>query len=349
MVVSFLDLLKGTINAPSGSSVACFFKQLVQGLGKMVDVRDEVAPLQGAAPFDVPLRSAGTMLVKYWGAMSEAFLNPLVLHMALDQGNLGKKPTVCGLIAVPGNGGAIFPPQVLTGTKGGCVFGTTAPALSWLYVGRSVVPRNFRVLPEMGYVRTGPKSALGIFGPHRSPCSRPCQVVWVPVAPTPWPPAQHQVMPSYISNIALAEAWGDQAEQQYCKSEWVNRARNWIRKRRCEETEEAASKTPKKQRKKTAAWLACVDQVLSKSCGTGLDFYRVHPEQILTRDHWSWPRFTVTPDQGPDGLAALYYLRYSQAINVDVIYDMSHGVWRDQELATKEIGQTSWTHLMVVC
>lgn len=157
------------------------------------------------------------------------------------------------------------------------------------------------------------------------------------------------MMPSFISNVALADAWGDQKEQEECKSEWVNRARDWLRKRRREETEEAVVKPPKKQRKKAAAWLACADQVLAKSCGTGLDFYRVAPASILTEDPWLWAHLTITPDQGPDGLAALYYLRYGQSMNVDVIYDLNHGVWRDQDLATKEIGQTSWTHLMVVC
>lgn len=132
-VVSFCDLFKGTINAPIGSSLGCFFKQLVQGLGKMVDlkVRDEVAPLRDAAMLDVSSRESDKMLVKYWAAMRETFVNPLVLHMALDQGNLGKKPTVCGMMAVPGNVGAIFPPQVVHERNGGGgVFGSTAAALS---------------------------------------------------------------------------------------------------------------------------------------------------------------------------------------------------------------------------
>lgn len=105
---------------------------------------------------------------------------------------------------------------------------------------------------------------------------------------------------------------------------------------------------PKKVRKKSAAWLSCVDQLLSKCCGVQLERYQVLPQAWDSSDPHGWPYLALTPDQGPDGVSAIYYAQYGQSLNVEVFYDLSHGVWRDQEQAVRDVSLEAFTHLMVI-
>ncbi|CAK0888485.1 unnamed protein product [Prorocentrum cordatum] len=43
-----------------------------------------------------------------------------------------------------------------------------------------------------------------------------------------------------------------------------------------------------------------------------------------------------------------YYMRYGENMNCEMFYDISHGVWRDQESALKEVELQAWTHLAVI-
>ena len=44
--------------------------------------------------------------------MQRAFFQPTYLHLCVDQATLAKKPTVCGMMALPSNIGAVLPPMV---------------------------------------------------------------------------------------------------------------------------------------------------------------------------------------------------------------------------------------------
>ena len=156
-----------------------------------------------------------------------------------------------------------------------------------------------------------------------------------------------QVVPSFVSDATLSFAWGDQIAKADAKEQWLQRARGWVRKR-AGECDQGSREPPKKQRKKASTWIACVDQILRKCCSTGLDFWRVPREQWWTRDPFSWPYLAITPDQGPDGVSGLYFLRYGESINLDVFWDLSHGVWRDQEGSVRQVQHEAWSHLMVV-
>lgn len=50
-------------------------------------------------------------ILKYWLTARRIFADPGVVHLTLDAGTLGKKSTVCGLIALPDNQAMIFAPQ----------------------------------------------------------------------------------------------------------------------------------------------------------------------------------------------------------------------------------------------
>lgn len=158
-----------------------------------------------------------------------------------------------------------------------------------------------------------------------------------------------QVVPSFVSDRTVAQAWGDQGAQRAAKTEWAERARVWLKRQRVDDGSEVAKPTPKKQRKKSAVWIATVDQILQTCCSVGLDFFRVPKDKWLTSDPYTWPYLGISPDQGPDGVCGGYGMRYGQSQNVEFFYDISHGVWGGQGESMRDVGLESWSHLMVIC
>lgn len=47
-------------------------------------------------------------------------------------------------------------------------------------------------------------------------------------------------------------------------------------------------------------------------------------------------------------MSASCFLRYHAQVNIEFLFDVSHGVWRDQEAAVKDLQLTSWVHIMVI-
>lgn len=83
--------------------------------------------------------------------------------------------------------------------------------------------------------------------------------------------------------------------------------------------------------------------------GKDLEWFR-QPALLSERnpDASQWPYLGVCPDQGSDGLCGSAFLKFGRCINLEMFYDVSHGVWRDQEASVKDLGLTGWVHLLVV-
>lgn len=65
-----------------------------------------------------------------------------------------------------------------------------------------------------------------------------------------------------------------------------------------------------------------------------------------TLDPFKWPYLGVSCDQGSDGMACSFFLRWSTPLCIDFYWDPSHGVWRDQDAAIKVAGLRSFAYLM---
>ena len=70
------------------------------------------------------------------------------------------------------------------------------------------------------------------------------------------------------------------------------------------------------------------------------DDTHVHPKD--------WPWLAVSPDQGPDGFCFVHYALGPGKMNLQVFWDPSHGVWRDQEQAMRKLGLHGFAVLAVV-
>ena len=96
-------------------AVVWFRKQLVGKVGSELDrVLKQKVALESC---EVPLtqqtsKQVEQALCRYYVATCKAFHLPANLSISVDKARVGQKGLVCGLLALPSNTGAVFPPQV---------------------------------------------------------------------------------------------------------------------------------------------------------------------------------------------------------------------------------------------
>lgn len=142
-----------------------------------------------------------------------------------------------------------------------------------------------------------------------------------------------------------AKESGDKAAVASERQTWRDRALQFLKKRGC--SDEGTAKARKRHRVTAFAWCLAVDSALRVGTGEGLARFKRQSDGALSP--LAWPRLSLAPDQGTDGLAALSYLMYDQGINVDYTPDTSHGMWRDVQLSIKRCGHWSFLLLLVSC
>ena len=94
-------------------------------------------------------------------------------------------------------------------------------------------------------------------------------------------------------------------------------------------------------------WGITLNSIVLKCTLCSLEFWRKGSAQWPADAH-DWPYLGVSPDQGPDGVCCLNFLRYEAKLNLEAFYDPSHYVWRSQEAAMKGVALMSFAYLMVV-
>lgn len=94
----------------------------------------------------------------------------------------------------------------------------------------------------------------------------------------------------------------------------------------------------KRHRRSALQWLAAVDNQMMMSTGKSFMHFRIPSDLAKAGPPESWPRLSVAPDQGGDGLCAVNFLSRSLGCNVDLTPDMSHGINNDVWQAFQDMG-----------
>jgi hypothetical protein len=161
-----------------------------------------------------------------------------------------------------------------------------------------------------------------------------------------------QALKDYRGIAQEHAAFGDQQALLADRATWRARALQLLQKRGAAEVGEGAEAEGKRKRAryrtKAYEWLLALDNALRISVGEGLVRYRM-PDPAAGVDPLKWPRLSLAPDQGTDGMAAVHYLMYSKGINIDMTPDTSHGMWRDVQLSIKRAGHWSLLLLVTAC
>ena len=85
-------------------------------------------------------------------------------------------------------------------------------------------------------------------------------------------------------------------------------------------------------RTKVFQWLRAANHMLQIRTGKGFDSWRTKPAATSPA---TWPSLTLVADHCGDGQSAIYYL-ISRYINVVPLWDQSHRMWDDAQLALHE-------------
>lgn len=81
----------------------------------------------------------------------------------------------------------------------------------------------------------------------------------------------------------------------------------------------------------------------------GLSHYIVPEDQDRQLAPEQWPRMSVAPDQGGDGVCALNFATRRLRMNIDITFDPSHGLNNDIWLAFGDTGLKAEMLLWLVC
>jgi hypothetical protein len=155
-------------------------------------------------------------------------------------------------------------------------------------------------------------------------------------------------MKDYRGAAALAQDLDDEEEVAAQRGLWEARARSWLRSSAAaaKENEHDQQWMRKRYRTKAYEWLLATDHALQQSVGHGWSSYCLGGEVIAAISPLRWPTLVLAPDQGPDGWAALMYLKRYKNANVEETPDISHGVWNDVRLALKDC--SLWQHVRLM-
>lgn len=156
-------------------------------------------------------------------------------------------------------------------------------------------------------------------------------------------------MPSYIGDASFAKTaeTGGAEEVKEAKAGWKALAKGYLRKRSAGELglDESTVARPEKKRKKAYSWGVALGQSIRTLTGKTLEFFR-RPGGPQEVDPHAWPHIAVSADQGSVGAACANFLLFQQKLNLTMLWDPSHGVWRDQEAALRACNLRSFSYLM---
>lgn len=152
---------------------------------------------------------------------------------------------------------------------------------------------------------------------------------------------------SYLGDNQIARILGDASVATDAEDDWAATARRCIAKRKNDDQGGSVAKHLRFGKTKSYMWGVTLHSILEGATGKGSEYFRAAPGERSPDAH-RWPYLAVAPDQGADGLCCGFFLRYAKHMNLELRYDPSHGVWRDQESAMRHCRLVSFAYLMLV-
>ena len=108
----------------------------------------------------------------------------------------------------------------------------------------------------------------------------------------------------------------------------------------------ASDKAPKKHRLKALQWLVATNNMLAVTTGQSYDDFRLCENEAERGDPSGWKTLTLLIDQGSDGWAAGWFLKFCR-VCVNILRDPSHRMWNNCKLALVDAGL--WPFVQILC
>lgn len=100
-------------------------------------------------------------------------------------------------------------------------------------------------------------------------------------------------------------------------------------KRKSADDKKSEWRVRKKHRKTSYQYLCCMHNQLAQFVPDGLMHFSLDKAGVDRQDPRSWPRLSLGPDQGSEGVCAVGFACHELSVCVDTTWDVSHGVWND--------------------
>jgi hypothetical protein len=146
---------------------------------------------------------------------------------------------------------------------------------------------------------------------------------------------------------ALAFDLGDQEGLNAQAVESRAKARAFLTRGEIDSTEGEKVKVRKRYRAKTLEWLMCLNNALAGTTGYNMEAWRQSPLAGPLPSPERWPTLVLNVDQGSDGYAAQWFLRYGADLCVLFLRDDSHRKWNNARLALHDAGV--WGVVTLTC
>ena len=148
-----------------------------------------------------------------------------------------------------------------------------------------------------------------------------------------------EVLPDYVDELDMLamDTQGEANAEELVQDVAVARAEResafLTRKRKVSSTGKegtGAWRPQKRFRKSSMLHIGCIDQKL-QSINPALNLkYFAQPDQVVGRKPWwSWPLLSLVTDQGSPEVCAAGFLESEVRLNIDIFYDMAHGLHND--------------------
>ena len=155
--------------------------------------------------------------------------------------------------------------------------------------------------------------------------------------------------PAQVTRDFLGQSdWIDDknlAAVQEVRKGWRTFAREFVKRKGS--ADNLPSRPKKIRRTKTVQWVAWTDNALRHTVGHGWSNWKL-PRPLAERGcPFTWPRMTVALDEGSDGKSAVFGLQ-SLGVNVEAVFDCSHGVCTNYLDSVKKVGEWPFLLLCVI-
>lgn len=161
--------------------------------------------------------------------------------------------------------------------------------------------------------------------------------------------APNQEQSHFSGELSLALECKNKEAAADARGSWRMRAQGFLRKRLAQDAAVKEQRPAKRHRTKARAWVTTLNNIVLSTRGRTLNWFRQDPDTTMrSKEVQDWPYLGICPDQGSDGMAAAFFLKYHAHLNCEVWHDPSHGTWRDQEQAVRGVGLQGFCYLVCV-
>lgn len=149
-----------------------------------------------------------------------------------------------------------------------------------------------------------------------------------------------------MGEASLAKVFGSEADAAAAVEDRRDRQRAFLKRKSPGAGVQGSDWWPRKRHRKSAwQWLCALHNQISHVHPSGVLYFALPDDPTQRPPPLMWPRLSLSPDQGADGVSAICFMVHHLRCVVDVAFDPSHACWNDMLSGIK--GAHLYEHLLL--